>query len=286
MFQLTEKDGTATYRRALRHHLSKCRAVKTPLHKQLVVEGAALYELLKEKARAHEDREDDSAGAGADAEWSELAFEDAVRDLDADLTKLDRSDASLGARAAIFPDGFGAIIEPDDEAQLDVLPALHVRISPFKSHPDLNKSLIKLDDCEADFKQRIEDCKVAQDEEDKAFAEEIEVRRLIRAQFNSANGRLRDFYKTQPKKAELFFLRTGSRRAKKDGGTPQGAAGRRDAAGRRPGDGGWDAMSYAPAGSAWHQHRRASRGLLARIPERDPAPVRALARRSSPSPRA
>ena len=92
--------------------------MKTPLHKQLVAEGAALYELLKEKARAHEDREDDSAGAGADAEWSELAFEDAVRDLDADLTKLDRSDASLGARAAIFPDGFGAIIEPDDEAQL------------------------------------------------------------------------------------------------------------------------------------------------------------------------
>lgn len=220
MFQLTEKDGTATYRRALRHHLSKCRAVKTPLHKQLFLEGTALYELLKEKARAHEDREDDSAGTDADADWSEIAFEDAVRDLDADLTKLDRSDPSLGARAAIFPEGFGAVIDPDNEAQLAVLPALHVRIKPFKGQPDLTKSLARLDDCEADFKQRIEDSKLAQDTEDKAAAEEIEVRRLIRAQFNSAHGRLRDFYKTQPKKADLFFLRTGSRRAKKES-TPQ-----------------------------------------------------------------
>ncbi|MFT3774799.1 MAG: hypothetical protein QM820_56340 [Minicystis sp.] len=215
MYQLSDTDGTPAHRRAIRHHISKCRAVKSPLHQQLVAEALAAYQDLKAKARATEDAEDDRAATEADVEWSELAFEDAIRDLDADLAKLDRTDPTLGARAGIFPDGFGAVIEPDDDAQLGVLPALHVRIKPFENRPELADSLAKLASTEATFQQKLEDNAAAVAAEDAAFAAEIAARAAIRAQLNSAHGRLRDFYKSRPKQAEQFFLRTGKRRAAK-----------------------------------------------------------------------
>jgi hypothetical protein len=44
------------------------------------------------------------------------------------------------------------------------------------------------------------------------FEAEREARRAVREQLESANGRLRAFYKAKPALAETFFLRPGTRK--------------------------------------------------------------------------
>lgn len=47
-----------------------------------------------------------------------------------------------------------------------------------------------------------------------AFAAELAARAGVRHQLESAYGRLRDFYKTQPAEAERFFVKLGRREGK------------------------------------------------------------------------
>lgn len=77
--------------------------------------------------RARADAVDDEAEARAWGDTSEIAFENWIRGLDSALMELDRDQPGRGARGAVFPRGFGEVIEPDGEAQLAVLPALLVR---------------------------------------------------------------------------------------------------------------------------------------------------------------
>ena len=133
-----------------------------------------------------------------------------IRDIDADLAKLDRSDPSLNAQSSVFPDGFGEVIDPDGDAQLTVLPALRVRLEAFKTHPPVAQDLIKLDKAETAFRAAL----IADDEAeaavDQLFAAEQGARQAIREQLESAYGRLRDHYKSKPALAEQFFLNEGS----------------------------------------------------------------------------
>jgi hypothetical protein len=65
------------------------------------------------------------------------------------------------------------------------------------------------------------------------FAAEIAARAGVRHQLESACGRLRDFYKTQPTEAERFFVKLGRRegKAKAKSPTAPAASGAPDAAG-------------------------------------------------------
>jgi hypothetical protein len=228
MQRLRETDGLSLHRRAIRGHMARCRTVDAPLHKQLVTEAAAVYGELKARARATEDAEDAVVDAEAGADFAEIAFENTVRDLDADLQRLDRDHPGLGAQRAVFPEGFGAVIDPEGDAQLTVLPALHVRLEAFKAQPGMSATVAKLDAAEAAFKKALDAAEQADAALDAAFAAEQAARRAVREQIESAHGRLRDFYKARPAQAEQFFLRLGSgrRKAKKGpegGGSPPGS---------------------------------------------------------------
>ena len=214
MQHFRDTDGTPAHRKGLRFHAAKCRSGGTPLHTALRAEALVVYGILKVKARASEDAEDDLADARAESDTTEIAFENAVRDLDNDLERLDRETPGLNARLAIFPDGFGAVIEPEGEKQLEVIPALEARIKPFETQPALTTSLAKFATTKSNFKVALAAEDTASDAVETAFAEEIVARAAARAQLTSAHARLRDLYKTRPAQAEAFFMKLGRKEGK------------------------------------------------------------------------
>lgn len=216
MKRLRSTDGTAVHRRAARYHLAQTKLGTAPLHATLAGEMSAKYATLVSKARATEDFEDALVEADATVDAAEIALENAVREIDADLARMDRQNPALGAQAAVFPHGFGETIDPDGAAQLGVLPTLHVRLAPFKDDPILAPSLAKLDAAETALKAALKALAAADSKVDTAFAEEVAARTAIREQLESAYGRLRDHYKSRPALAEKFFSKeAGSRRAPK-----------------------------------------------------------------------
>jgi len=123
------------------------------------------------------------------------------------------------------------VIEPEGEKQLDVLPALHVRLDPHKNEPALTGSLKKLAAAEAAFRAALIAEGTAEEVVNTAFAREVKARAAVREQLTSAHGRLRDLYKARPALAEGFFLKLGRKEGKEkapgkgsNGGAPAGAA--------------------------------------------------------------
>ena len=217
MRRLRPTDGTTVHRRAAIYHLAQCKTGKDPLHGTLHAEMRARIDALKAKAREVEDCDDADVEATAEADRAEITVENVVRDTDADLAKLDRLDPTLNAQRAVFPEGFGQVIDPDGDAQLGVLPALRVRLAAFESHAEIAAQLARLDAAEAALRVALAASDAAETKVDALFAEEQAARLAIRMQLESAYGRLRDLYKARPALAEGFFLKEGgSRRAKKE----------------------------------------------------------------------
>lgn len=233
MQNLRETDGTAAHRRAIRFHMAKCRTGGAPLHAQLRAEATAVYDDLKTKERATEDADDDLVDATAGVHTAEVAFENAIRDLDAALESFDRDHPGVNARTAIFPEGFGAVIEPEGSRQLEVLPSLHARIKPHKDEADLSAALGKLAAAEQAFKDALTAEDAASDAVDTAFTLERAARAAVRAQLVSAHARLRDLYKSRPAQAEAFFLKLGRKEGKPKKAAP-GGGGEGDGGGTPP----------------------------------------------------
>lgn len=216
MQRLDAKDGTPLHIKVIRSHARRVQRVKSALHKTLHAEAKALADELLAKRRGHEDAENAETDAAADAESAELELEDAIRDLDADLEKYDRKHPGENLRIAVFPNGFGEVIDPDGEAQLDTLPRLRVRMEKLNGIKELADSAQAVDGAEANFRDSLSNAQAAGETERAAFAAEIETRTKIRQQIESAHGRLRDFYKARPAIAERFFLKLGRREGKAD----------------------------------------------------------------------
>lgn len=214
MQRYDETDGTEPHRKGIRFHAGKLRRVDDPLHQTLRAEALTAYGTLRTAERVHADAVDEEAEARAGGDAAEFAFENGIRSLDSALVDFDRDHPGRGARGAVFPDGFGAVIEPEGEAQLAVLPALHVRLGPFRQEPDFQKALTKLDGAEATFRKALVEENAAVAATAAAFAAELAARAGVRHQLESAHGRLRDFYKTQPAEAERFFMKLGRREGK------------------------------------------------------------------------
>ena len=217
MRRLRPTDGTPLHKRAARYHLAKLTTGGAPLHQTLHAEMTALYAALKVRARATEDAEDDAVEASAMADHAEIALENRIRDTHADLAKLDRQVPSLSAQASVFPAGFGPDIEPEGASQLQPLTSLRLRLAQFSAHGIVIEALARFDAAQAAFKAGLEAERKAAEVVAKLFAEELEARRRVREQLESAHGRLRDLYKARPALAEEFFLKEGKRRiAKKE----------------------------------------------------------------------
>ncbi|MRG96229.1 hypothetical protein [Polyangium spumosum] len=209
MRHLRETDGSPVHRRHINFHATMCKGV-SPLHDTLHIEATAGAAKLRSSQRAREDAEDMATAAYAGLMRTEVMVENAIREVDAAARKLDRKDPALAARRTIFPKGMSRVIKPDGQAQLDVLPALRIRMAPFVDKGDMDDALASLDHAEMLHRAALETVHLANAEVDLRFAEEREARRLVREQLASAHGRLRDHYKATPAAAEAFFLREKS----------------------------------------------------------------------------
>jgi hypothetical protein len=164
--------------------------------------------------RAVAGAEDELTDLSAVAAFAEIAVENAIRDLHADLGKLDRAQPELHAQAKVMPDGFGPVIDPEGEDQFAPLALLRKRLTPFAGQATLADSIAKLDTTEPAFRDAMKAEQAAAQRVEDLFAEELEARRQIREQLESAYGQLRDFFKSRPGMAEYYFLREPSRRTK------------------------------------------------------------------------
>jgi hypothetical protein len=185
------------------------------IHMQLHAEMAPLLALLTTKERTVEDARDAAVGAQALEDHHESKLENLIRDIDADLGKLDRTDATLNARTTVFPDGFGKEIEPDGDAQLDAVPDLRARLVKFNTHAVIVDHLTKFDAGVDALKNAVNATNAAEALVDTYFDEETDARQQIREQLEKAYGQWRAYYKASPARAEDFFLREGSRRSNK-----------------------------------------------------------------------
>jgi hypothetical protein len=217
--------------------MAKCQKPGPALHAELRTEVTAKFNQLKTKCRLVEDARTEAIDATAAADEAELALEDLLRDIDGDLGKLDREDPSMNARATVFPNGFGAAIDPEGDEQLEALTKLRVRLAVFSSNPIVASALAKLDAAENALRGALKVEEAAEKKVDGLFAEELEARREIREQLESAFGRLRDLYKARPAVVERFFLREigGRKRAEAPGKSPPAAGEQRaEAPGKSP----------------------------------------------------
>jgi len=206
MRRLRELDGSNVHRRYIRFHLSACKGA-SPLHDALYAEASVIYAGLRDAERAHEDAKDAATSASAVLSRAEVNLENAIREVDAAARKLDRKDRALAAQRSIFPAGLGPEIRPDGQAQLAVLPALRIRMAPFANMGDMDEAIANLDHAEMQHREALATVDLAATEVDRRFAEEREARKAVRAQLESAYGRLKDHYKLYPASAETFFLR-------------------------------------------------------------------------------
>jgi len=220
MRRLRDNDGSTTHRRHIRFHMARCKGAGT-LHDILHSEAGAVYAVLRAAERAREDAEDAGVEAAALVTRAEESLENAIRDIDAEAKKLDRAEPTLMAQSTILPGGLTPILDPEGAAQLDVLPALGVRLAPFKASGAMKDAVAALENAEAGMRAALAAAAAAAAEVERRFAEELGARRAVREQLESAHGRLRDLYKARPALAERFFLKEKeSSRAKSAPVTP------------------------------------------------------------------
>lgn len=216
MERVREKDSSKIHRSAISYHNGTCRRAKTALHAVLRTEGAAVYGALVACERATEDAEDAQLQTRADVDGAEADLENVIRDLDAELGKLDRLDPSLNARGKVFPNGYGEVIKPEGEAQLTVLPVLRKRLEPVEAQPAIAALILQLDTTEVALRAALDADKQALGDVQARELAEAAAKLAVREQLESAYGRLRSHYKARPALAERFFLKNprGRRRVK------------------------------------------------------------------------
>jgi len=222
MRRLRSTDGTEPHLRAARYHIAKCQKAGPALHAELRAEMTAKLNQLRDRSRLVEDARGDAIDATAAADEAELALEDLLRDIDGDLAKLDREDPAMNARAAVFPNGFGAEIDPEGDEQLETLTKLRVRLGAFSSNPIVAGALARLDAAESALRGALKAEDAAETKVESLFAKELEARREIREQLESAFGRLRDLYKARPAVVERFFMREVGGRKRAEAKAPPG----------------------------------------------------------------
>jgi hypothetical protein len=138
-----------------------------------------------------------------------------LRDLHQDLGRLDRDNPALNLQLSVFPDGLGESLEPKGQAQLDTVMSLMDRLKSNQAQQKVAEVLKKLEQASAALQGALDAEEKTERATERIATEEAEARKAVREQLNSAHGQLRAFFKTNPARAERFFLREtgGARRA-------------------------------------------------------------------------
>jgi hypothetical protein len=145
--------------------------------------------------------------ASAAVDLAEIEVENVVRDLQGAVARVDRANPELGALEAVFPGGFGPVIDPEGAAQLEPVARLRVRLAPFAGRPEVVADRGRLDVAEERLRGLLATEEAATERVDVLDAEAALARRRLREQLESAYGRLRDYYRASPGHAERFFRR-------------------------------------------------------------------------------
>ena len=214
MKRLRPEDGAEKHRRAARYHTGACRrASHLPLCVTLRQEIEAFYKALREKTRALEDASDDLIDMSAEADAVEELLENVLRDLFQDFGRVDREDPSLNLQDTAFPDGLSDILEPKGREQLNTVNSLKERIKKHASHPKVIEGMTKLEQASTALDTALSAEEKAEQQVESAATQEADARQSVREQLNSAHGQLRAFFKSNPTRAEKFFIReSGSTR--------------------------------------------------------------------------
>jgi tRNA/tmRNA/rRNA uracil-C5-methylase (TrmA/RlmC/RlmD family) len=215
MRQLRGEDSADKHRRAVRYHMGACRrSPNLPLCVTLRQEADVVYKALRTKTREMEDAQDELIDLSAEADAVEEALEAVLRDLHQDLGRLDRDNPALNLQLTAFPDGLGEILEPKGQAQLDTVVSLMDRLKSNQAQQKVAEVLKKLEQASAVLQSALDAEEKAERTAERIAIEEAEARKAVREQLNSAHGQLRTFFKTNPARAERFFLREsgGARR--------------------------------------------------------------------------
>lgn len=215
MQRLRERDSAARHLRYARYHINFCRQRKgETLFDALVSEMEEKRKALIAQTRVVEDADEALTGTNADVSAAELVLEDGIRDVEADLSKLDRQSPELNIRQKVLPEGLSKVINLEREAQLIATEALVQRLSAFKEKPEVEGALSRLSPLLDKFRSALEARRQAETKVKEAEREERYARAQVREQFESAYGRLRDHFKARPKLAERYFLQDrGAERA-------------------------------------------------------------------------
>src|SRR5687767_10711023 len=122
MKRLAPDDSGEKHIKTANYHIHLCRQRKSEtLFLTLLSEAEQRRDALIAQRRALEDQQQRVDDLSADFDYAERVAEDAVRDVDADLDKLDRENPTLGARERIFPGGYGVVIAFEGEQQIIAL---------------------------------------------------------------------------------------------------------------------------------------------------------------------
>jgi hypothetical protein len=216
MRQLRLEEGADKHRRAIRYHMGACRrSSNLPICVTLRQEADACYKALRTKTRELEDSQDDLIDLSAEADAVEEALEAVLRDFHQDLGRVDRDNPTLNVQATAFPDGLGEILEPKGQEQLNTVVALLTRMKSKQDNEKVAEGLKKLEQANANLQNALAAEEAGEKNVERVSIEELEARKAVREQLNSAHGQLRAFFKSNPSRAEKFFLREsgGARRA-------------------------------------------------------------------------
>jgi len=191
-----------------RFHARVCgRDGSSPLFAQLNQKMQDRCVALKAKMAAVAASEEASRDLAADTYVAEQEIWDEVRDFQIDLLQLDKQDASLGARAKAFPEGFGEIVTTRGEALLKEVGDLKERLAEVKDHPVVAAGLARLDAKALALAQALTAQRDARRAHQQLVSEEGAACQAVREQLKSAFGLLTDLFKSSPDRVERFFLR-------------------------------------------------------------------------------
>jgi hypothetical protein len=169
------------------------------------------------RTRAVEKANDAWVIASAVVETTELELENALRDIDRILARVDRAHVAQSAQRTVSPRDATAL-GAAGTAPLDTLPRLRSNLARFADHEDVAREMVRLDRAEAQFRAALKAEKKAQEKVELALIAELEAHGEIGEQGAVLSGRLAERPASRPQRAKRSKTapprgRTAERRA-------------------------------------------------------------------------
>jgi hypothetical protein len=167
--------------------------------------------------QAVEKANDKWVAASARVETAELQLENAIRNIDRVLARVDRAHVAHNAQRTVSPMGYTAI-QGAGMTPLDTLPRLRSNLARFADHEDVAAGMARLDRAEAQFRAALRAEKKAQEKVELALLAELAAYGELGEQGAMPAGRLGKHPTSRPQRVKPHKTvrqrrRTAERRA-------------------------------------------------------------------------